>query len=39
MRFKTTGSKPKRQGGSKQSGVPNVKKGPLTGSKGAKTVG
>jgi hypothetical protein len=39
MDFKTTGSKPKRQGGPKQSGVPKVKMGPLKGNKGARTVG
>lgn len=32
---KVVGSKPTRQGGSKQAGVPGVKMGPLTGNKGA----
>lgn len=32
---KTVGSKPSRQGGSKQPGVPNVKMGPMVGNKGA----
>lgn len=38
MSPKGAGSKPSRQGGSKQSGVPKVKMGPLTGSKGAKKI-
>lgn len=33
---KGQGSKPSRQGGSKQAGVPSVKMGPLKGSKGAR---
>jgi len=32
---KTVGSKPARQGGSKQPGVPSVKMGPMKGNKGA----
>jgi hypothetical protein len=32
---KLNGGLPKRQGGSKQPGVPSVKMGPLKGSKGA----
>jgi hypothetical protein len=38
MMFKVTGSKPSLQGGSRQSGVPKVKMGPMTGTKGAKKV-
>lgn len=38
MRFKTTGSKPSKSGGSRQSGVPGVKMGPLKGSVGAKKI-
>jgi hypothetical protein len=33
----TVGKKPARQGGSKQKGVPNIRKGPLRGNKGAKS--
>jgi hypothetical protein len=33
---KLNGAKPARQGGSRQPGVPNVKMGPLKGSKGAR---
>lgn len=35
---KTVGSKPARQGGSKQPGVPKVPMGPMKGNKGAKKV-
>jgi hypothetical protein len=36
---RTVGSKPARQGGPRQSGVPKVKMGPMKGNKGAKKVG